>query len=122
MHLRNLQEGNRPQRAEDEKRIHIADWKRCIVHPDHLFRLRARSQERAFLGWKSNPSMEFAKSWPPLDIAAVPNMNISPQYVARSSISVPDALNQLFNFYGGGQRLLLRYLEKCQVGTVPWRE
>lgn len=66
--------------------------------------------------------MEFAKSWRPLDIAAVPNMNISPQCVARWSISVPDALNQPFNSYSGGQRLLLRYLEKCQVGTVPWRE
>lgn len=35
--------------------------------------------------------MEAAKSWPPLDTAPVPNMDISPQCVARWSISVPDA-------------------------------
>lgn len=34
--LRNLQEENRPQAAEDEKRIHTRDWKHCIVHLGHL--------------------------------------------------------------------------------------
>lgn len=96
MNLRNLQEENRPQAAEDEKRIDTRDWKHCIVHLGHLSRLRARSQGRAFLGWKSNPSMESAKSGPPLDTATVASMNISLQCVARWSISVPDALNQPF--------------------------
>lgn len=96
----------------DEKRIHIGGWKHCIVHPGHLSRLKARSQGRAFLGWKSSPSMESAKSWLPLDTATVLSMNISPQCVARWSISVPDALNQPFNSEEGAAKDCCRITSK----------
>lgn len=61
--------------------------------------------------------MESAKSWPPLDTATVPSMDISLQCVVRWSISVPDAFESALQLYWGWPKIVVEIPRK-----VPGRD